>query len=507
MSGGGVSSGNYQEIVQKLVALLREDKVDEAARVYSRLTEDIGYYLVQKMARMASIGKRLAKMFYVAKDFEKAALVFEEVQEYDKAARLYAKGDNYGMAAEMFAKVGDNDNAAQMYEKHGSYATAAELYQEAGNLGRAAANFEKAVNHFKAGKTYFELGKFDKAMELLQKVTARDFNYIESALMLNEILARQGYRSIAIMKLAAILEERGLETETLDVALALAENAVEERDYELARRWLKRILEIKFPYKNARDMLSWIEAGNLPAAQKVDLKAAESAAQKIAAGGLPPKAAAPPVARPTVTVAGEPTNRNNVSQPSGSVESLEYEEVYELEPVEDAAPVMQLEAEFETIRNAPLFQELSLQELKKFWMLVMPLDFAPGEIIIEQDQPGSGLYILSKGKVKVTKVEGASEQTLAELGAGAHLGEMSLLDDTPTSARVTAVEPVDAYLMPKDAFQNLIGSDDRLARKIYQAFAATLMGRLRDTNAQFKSFKSKQQTEMADLFGLKDKDA
>lgn len=500
--GNSKTGINHQEIVQKLVALLREDKVDDAARMYSRLTEDIGFYLVQKMARMANIGKRLAKMFYVAKDYEKAALVFEEVQEYDKAAKLYAKGDNYGMAAEMFAKVGDIENAAQMYEKHGSYATAAELYQEAGNLGRAAANFEKAVNHFKAGKMYYELGKLDKAMELLQKVTARDFNYLESALMLNDILARQGYRSIAIMKLAAILEERGLETETLDIALALAENAVEERDYELARKWLKRILEIKFPYKNARDMLSWIEAGNLPAGKKIDFKVAEQAAQKLAAGG-----AAPPTAAPRVSIplsGSSPTTPTAATPAKTGMEALDYyEEVYELEPDQDATPVMQLEAEFETIRNAPLFQELSLQELKKFWTLVMPLDFAPGEIIIEQDQPGSGLYILSKGKVKVSKVEGTSEQKLAELGAGAHLGEMSLLDDTPTSARVTAIEAVDAYLMPKDAFQNLIGSDDRLARKIYQAFAATLMARLRETNAQFKTFKSKQQTEMAALFDNK----
>lgn len=461
-------SGNPQAIVQQLVELLRQEKVEDAAKLYSRLSEDIGFYLVQRMAKMPNLSRRVAKMFYIAKDFEKSALVFEEVGEFDKSAILYAKADNYGMAAEMYAKVEDFVNAAVMYEKHGNFATAAELFQQTGELGRAAANFEKAVNHFKAGKTYYELHKFDKAIELLQKVGPSDFNYLESVMMVNDILGKQGYRSIAIMKLAGVLEERGLSVETLDLALVLAENAAEEGDRQLAAQWLKRILEVKFPYKHAGDLLKKIESGTF--------------ANQQAATPQPAAAAV-----------------------AATVEAIEEPEVIEdVEPMQESVTVLALEEEFETIRNAPLFQELNLQELKKFWTLVMPLDFGPGEIIIEQAVPGSGLYIVSNGKVKVTRVEDTTEQLLAELGAGAHLGEMSLLDDAPTSARVTATTNVDAFLMPKDAFQQLINSDDRLARKIYQAFAATLMGRLRDTNQQFKSFKEKKQTEMADLFGLKE---
>ncbi len=459
MSVDGVTDS--QKILQKLVALLRDDGVEEAASLYSRLSEDVGYFLVQKLTQDARLSNRLAKMFYVAKDFEKSALVFEESGEYEKAARLYEKADDYGMAAEMFAKIENWQAAAQMYEKHGNFDTAAELYQKVGDLARAAANFEKAVNNFRAGKTYYELGKHEKAVELLQKIGSDHEYHVEAVLMVNKVMASGGYRSIAIRKLDALLQEHGLAERTLDVALTLAENLLLEGEPDQAKEWVERVLEVKFPYKNAGDLLKQIEAG--PA--------------------------------PVVAVDEAP----EIIEDSEPIEEIEV-----VEELEDSGPIMALEEEFETIRDAPIFSELNLQELKKFWTLTMPLDFTSGEVIIEQDEAGTGLYIVSSGKVRVVRVhDDGNEETLAELDSGAHLGEMSLLDDSPTSARVVAIEDVDTFLLPKDAFQQLIHSDDRLARKIYQAFAATLMGRLRETNEKFRSFKEKQEEEMADIFGIK----
>jgi tetratricopeptide (TPR) repeat protein len=407
-------------------------------------------------------------MFFLAKDYEKSALVFEQAREYEKAARLFEKADDYGMAAEMYAKTENWRMAAQMYEKHGNFATAAELFQKVGELARAAANYEKAINHFRAGKMYFELGKTDRAVDLLQRIGPEDPNYIESVLIVNKILAAGGYRTIAIRKLTALLEERGMSEATLDIALTLAEALAAEGENDQAKSWLQRILEVRFPYKNAGDLLQQIERGEV-----ITEDVAEAA-----------------------TVLDEAPS----PAPADHAEEL----LEDLEPMSDSAPVVAIEADFETIRNAALFQELSLQELKKFWTLVEPVEFKAGDLLIEQDRPSAGLIILSAGRVRVVRVDASGhEEKLAELGGGAHLGEMSLLDDSPTSARVVAIEPVKAYRMPKEAFQRLIDSDDRLARKIYQAFAASLMARLRDTNEQFKSFRQKQQNEIADLFGIK----
>lgn len=448
------------QALQHLVARLGRNEVEEAASLYSRLNEDVGFALLQRLPADQGQRMRIAKMFFLAKDFQKAALVFEQSGEFEKAARLYEKADDYGMAAEMFAQVEMWDKAAQNYERHGNYATAAELYQRVGDLARAAANFEKAVNNFRAGKMYFELTKFDKAVELLQKIGPEDPSHIEATLLVNKVLAQTGYRTIAIRKLTAMLEQHGLRAETLDVALTLAEYLIAEGDRDHAKSWLHRIAEVRFPYKHAADLLKQIEAGEVEVVEVAE--AADIVDEAV--------------------------------------------EIADVEPLDDetAAPMVELDTGFEAIRDAVLFQELNLQELRKFWTLVQARDFADGEVLIEQDRPGQGLFIVSKGSVRVLRVDGSGkEETLADLGPGKHLGEMSLMDDTPTSARVRAIGPVAVYFMAKSAFHGLIDTDDRLARKVWQAFASTLMERLRDTNQKFRGFQEKKQAEMADLFGIK----
>ena len=45
----------------------------------------------------------------------------------------------------------------------------------------------------------------------------------------------------------------------------------------------------------------------------------------------------------------------------------------------------------------------------------------------------------------VQKVAGPAVKTIVELGPGVHVGEMSLVDDAVTSARVTAVVPTQVF--------------------------------------------------------------
>ena len=90
-----------QQALQHLAARLARNEVEEAASLYSRLSEDVGYAFLQRLPSDQGQRMRIAKMFFLAKDFQKAALVFEQSGEPEKAARLYEKADDYGMAAEV----------------------------------------------------------------------------------------------------------------------------------------------------------------------------------------------------------------------------------------------------------------------------------------------------------------------------------------------------------------------------------------------------------------------
>jgi CRP-like cAMP-binding protein len=71
---------------------------------------------------------------------------------------------------------------------------------------------------------------------------------------------------------------------------------------------------------------------------------------------------------------------------------------------------------------------------------------------------------------------------LGALGAGELFGEMSLVDDLFTSARVEAESDVELIVLPRGQFEQLMASDLALAVKVYRAFCRTLSDRLRRAN-------------------------
>src|SRR5205814_1688829 len=93
---------------------------------------------------------------------------------------------------------------------------------------------------------------------------------------------------------------------------------------------------------------------------------------------------------------------------------------------------------FDFLKSTPLFKDLSLDEMKAVYAACETQRFAPGAVLIEQGQPGEALYVLRKGSAKVTRVAQGAEEMVARMGAGSPAGEMSLVDDAPTSARVSA---------------------------------------------------------------------
>ena len=75
--------------------------------------------------------------------------------------------------------------------------------------------------------------------------------------------------------------------------------------------------------------------------------------------------------------------------------------------------------------------------------------FDAGQVLIELNQPGSGLYVIREGTVLVEAPEGRRE-----LGAGAIVGERAL--DVPggvRSARVVAKTPVRAVAVDRSAYE------------------------------------------------------
>jgi len=143
----------------------------------------------------------------------------------------------------------------------------------------------------------------------------------------------------------------------------------------------------------------------------------------------------------------------------------------------------------ELLRNIRLFKELEDEELERFMRIAKEEKYGAGSIIIEEGAEGRALYIVKSGTVVVSKIDGSLESELVKLFAGEHFGEMSLVEDAKTSARVSAYNDVICLIIPREGFQKLLESDYKLSAKVYKAFTQTLCDRLRQTSQDLVAWK------------------
>ncbi|MDP3277078.1 MAG: cyclic nucleotide-binding domain-containing protein [Deltaproteobacteria bacterium] len=104
---------------------------------------------------------------------------------------------------------------------------------------------------------------------------------------------------------------------------------------------------------------------------------------------------------------------------------------------------------------------------------------APAEsVIIREDSQGRGLFLLLTGQVDITRRGASGPVVLATLGPGEVFGEISLLDQTPTTATVTTSRNSTVLFLARELFERLIAGVPEL-RAYFEELAQE---RVMDTN-------------------------
>jgi CRP/FNR family cyclic AMP-dependent transcriptional regulator len=134
------------------------------------------------------------------------------------------------------------------------------------------------------------------------------------------------------------------------------------------------------------------------------------------------------------------------------------------------------------LRGIPLFNDLTQDELEAVAKCIENRHYESGETVIQEQTPGEALFLVKSGKVRVEKHSGGKKVVLAELGPGKAVGEMSLIDSSPTSACVIAVEASDLLALGRLDLDVLLNWNPILAAKMWHSFTQMLSERLRDMN-------------------------
>ncbi len=136
------------------------------------------------------------------------------------------------------------------------------------------------------------------------------------------------------------------------------------------------------------------------------------------------------------------------------------------------------------LRHVFLFQELSAEELKKLVPLLKEGGYRKNEVLFRANDPGSTLFILRSGRVKVTLTDRhGREVILRVMQPGEIFGEMAILDGYPRSATVTALEKSQVFTLDRDSFLRFIQEHPHWSLKML----ATLSRRLRKANERIGS--------------------
>ena len=109
--------------------------------------------------------------------------------------------------------------------------------------------------------------------------------------------------------------------------------------------------------------------------------------------------------------------------------------------------------------------------------------YKPGDVLIQEGQEQTALYLIAKGEVKVQRDHEGFAIELSRHNAGEIFGDMSFVEGQPASASVLAGdEEVLAFVITHAHINTLMQQNPAFAARFYQSLAQILSRRLRETS-------------------------
>ena len=138
----------------------------------------------------------------------------------------------------------------------------------------------------------------------------------------------------------------------------------------------------------------------------------------------------------------------------------------------------------ELIRRVPLFSMLTASQATSVADAVIKRRFKRGEAIVEQGKKSNALSIILTGRARVVTTDARGREViLATMHPGDYVGEMSLIDDEPHSATVSAEIQTDILLLGRQEFASCLPENSSMTYAVLKG----LVQRLRHADRKIES--------------------
>ncbi len=407
-----------RDLIGSVIESLQEGHLDAAVSLHRRSKEDIGYELMNAVGR-GELARPLADVFLQARDFYKAAQVYESLDLKREAAQNYEKAGAFDPAAELYANIGELATSAEMFERGGAYSRAAPLFEQAEKWLDAARNHARAEEHLLAGRAFARAGDEKGALECLQKVRPDDPSYGEAVELLGPILEGMGFGEIALEKYQAIVADADVTAENVRVFYRIARMQESSDQLEEARHTYSKVLDLDLGYEDVQRRYRALK---------------ERGRARDGASAPPPDTGA-------------------AESPGGLVVLDEDASLFE---------------------SSVLLQGLTFDETRSFLAQAEKRSFKAGEPLLREGSPMPGLALIHHGTIGVgMRLEGRNIK-LTSFGPGHHFGEMTACGGK--SSRVTAIAETDGdyVIVPADRMRRLLDGNPALAVKVLRNMMAAM---------------------------------
>ena len=127
------------------------------------------------------------------------------------------------------------------------------------------------------------------------------------------------------------------------------------------------------------------------------------------------------------------------------------------------------------LKNIPIFSDLEENSLNQILDLGSLKMYAKDEIILNEDEAGTALFVIVKGKVKISRSsKDGKEVILTIMNESDFFGEMAILDGFSRSATVTALEESKLFIVQRNDFLTLLKNHTEVSIALLQELAQRL---------------------------------
>lgn len=147
----------------------------------------------------------------------------------------------------------------------------------------------------------------------------------------------------------------------------------------------------------------------------------------------------------------------------------------------------------EEIAKLEIFNGLSPEGIEAIVSFSREVFYNNKEIIVEESSPNVGLFVLLEGRVRVeiekTRYHNDQKEKveLVVIRSGDIFGEIAFLEDTRSSAYVTAIDKIRVMQIDRKKLYELINKDNHSGYVLMRNLAIILSNRLVNLNFKWRS--------------------